>query len=87
MEKTCRRCGKPGQFYPERRVARLKPRATVRLRIYDVIERAISEGCEYGGRRATKHNDHPTPAEVAEECRRAVINALDEVIDFDSEGR
>lgn len=55
----------------------------MRAKDYDVLTRAIEEGCSYGVRRAYKHNDAPSQEEIAAAVETAVISAICEVFEFD----
>lgn len=61
---------------------RSAPRTTARVRLYAVVERAVAEGVTYGWRRAHKHTDAPSADTIQEEIGRAVMGAIDEVIDW-----
>lgn len=52
------------------------------LKTYYIIERAVSEGIEYGLRRAYKHVDNPDRDQITMEIEQAVMQSLDEVVDF-----
>lgn len=54
----------------------------VRANLYAVVERAVDEGVSCGVRYAWKHRDGRPPEGLEEEIRRAVMNALSEVIDW-----
>ena len=61
--------------------------ARVRVKAYDVVQRAVEEGARYAANRAFKHTDRPTPENIADVCEREVMNALCEVLEFgDDEG-
>lgn len=64
--------------------ADIRPAATVRVRVYDVVSRAVEEGVAAGIRRAHKHTDAPTAADVHDEVERAVMLALGEVLDWEA---
>ena len=53
-----------------------------RVRLYEVVARAVEEGAEYGVQRAYKYTADPTREQIAEDVSTAVISALCEVIDF-----
>lgn len=57
----------------------------VRVRAYAVITDAVERACAYGVERAHKHTDTPSRTAIAEECERAVMSALVEVLDFGDE--
>jgi hypothetical protein len=58
--------------------------AQVRVRLYALVERAVSEGIAYGYRRAHKHVDDPTEATIKAEILEGVMHALTEVIAFEA---
>lgn len=55
----------------------------IRFKTYWIIQRAVEEGIAYGLNRAHKHEDNPTKDKIAIEIERAVMLALDEIIDFE----
>ena len=55
----------------------------IKLKTYTIIERAVEEGSAYGLNRAHKHTDEPSRDHMATEIERAVMESLNEVIDFD----
>jgi len=59
--------------------------ATVQVRAYDVLCRAVEEGIGYGWNRAHKHVDKPTPEAIRSAIEDAVMNALSEVLSFHEE--
>lgn len=64
---------------------RLSIRADVRLRAYDLLERALEEGVAYGWRRAHKHEDNPSAEHIQEQIHNACLNALCEIMNFGDE--
>ena len=58
----------------------------VRLKAYPVIREAISSGIAFGIRRAYKHTDTPGHDVLQEQIEQEIMNALEEVIDFDKSG-
>jgi len=56
----------------------------IKLKTYTIIERAIEEGIAYGIKHAYKHHDEPRQDHLATEIERAVMEALDEVVDFEA---
>lgn len=57
---------------------------TLKLRVYEVVSRAVDEGISYGLNRAYKYADNPTREDFEERIRDAVMSALCDVVDFDS---
>jgi hypothetical protein len=57
-------------------------KAEIRLKAYPVIQRAIETGTRLGWRRAHKHTDTPTEEAVFDAIETAIMNELDEVLDF-----
>ena len=55
---------------------------TIKINLYQVISRAVSEGLAYGVRRAFKYSDTPTPEALTESMENEVMNSLYEVIKF-----
>lgn len=55
----------------------------IRFKTYWIIQRAVEEGIAYGLQRAYKHTDNPDNNHIALEIERAVMSALDEIIDFE----
>ena len=60
-------------------LVKLKPK----FKAYDLIARAVSDGVGYGLNRAFKYSDTPSRESLEEHVERAVMNSLDEVIDFE----
>ena len=54
----------------------------LRLKLYTVISRAVSEGVAYGVNRAFHYSDAPSTDAIAEHVEREVMNSLDEVIEY-----
>jgi len=61
-------------------------RAALRLRGYGVVVAAVESGAMLGWRRAHKHSDVPTDDFAAETVARSVMEALDEVVDWERTG-
>jgi hypothetical protein len=59
----------------------------MRVRTYDVFQRAVEEGIEWGWRRAHKHTDSPSEDTIKDEILQGVLNAVCEYFDFDDEAR
>jgi len=53
------------------------------IKVYQLIDRAVEEGVSCGIRRAYKHHDDPSQDVLQQEIERAVMETLDEVIDFE----
>lgn len=64
-----------------------KPRfdREVRVKAYDLLEKAVEEGLAWGWQRAHKHTDTPTRDHVVENMEREIMNAIHEVFDFGDE--
>jgi len=58
----------------------------IRFKTYNLIERAIEEGLEYGYHRAHKHTDNPNEHALIHEMQLAIMLELSEIIDFNEEG-
>ena len=56
----------------------------MKFKAYQLIERAIEEGVNYGYARAHKHTDTPTEATLKSLITEAVMSELCEIIDFDT---
>lgn len=61
-------------------------RGVIRVRVYDLLFDAVSEGIEYGWRRAHKHTDEPSDIDIKEHIAQAVIGSIGERFYFDDEG-
>lgn len=61
-----------------------KVQEVVRVRAYLVIARAVEEGIRFGVGRAFKHTARPSREAIEENVEREVMNALSEVLDYDS---
>ena len=57
-------------------------KAELRIKSYPIISRAIEEGIELGWNRSHKHTDTPDPETVKDAIGRAIMERLDEVVDF-----
>jgi len=57
----------------------------MRIKAYNILERAIEEGIAYGYRRAHKHTDNPTEEQIKQAMIDGVINEICEVIDFETD--
>ena len=56
----------------------------MKFKAYNLIERAIEEGVNYGYARAHKHTDTPTEALLKGEIVNAITNELCEILDFEN---
>lgn len=56
---------------------------TPALRAYRILSDAIESGITLGYRRAHKHTEAPHEEAIVEQIRQAVLDALDEVVDFE----
>jgi hypothetical protein len=54
----------------------------MRVRVYDVLDRAVEEGVAYGWRRAHKHSEKPDEDHAMEALRQAVMSSICEVFEF-----
>lgn len=57
----------------------------MRVRVYEVLVRAIDEGVSTGMHRAHKHTDTPTREAIEDAVSNAVVDAICEVFSFDDE--
>jgi hypothetical protein len=57
----------------------------MKVKVYNVVSRAVEEGINHGYRRAHKHTDNPGLAAIKDAIYNEVMNALCDVIDFDEE--
>lgn len=57
----------------------------MRFKAYAIVARAVEEGVRAGWLRAHKHVDDPAPHTIEQSIETAVLNALCEVLEFDSE--
>ena len=53
-----------------------------KVKLYNIISRAVEEGVAYGVNRSFKYSDNPLKEALQENVERQVMNALSEVIDF-----
>lgn len=69
----------------------MKKRVTVRMRTYDLLRRAVEEGCAYASNRFSKHLDGDMTIDdldrdaLAVCFEEAVMNELSETVDFETE--
>ena len=52
------------------------------LKTYDIIQKAVEEGLEFGWNRAHKHEDLPCKEVIMEHLVQNIMDSLDEIIDF-----
>lgn len=88
--RTCGECGVdslPGEgiHSPGCRAGKIGIGTPVRFNAYEIISRAVEEGVAYGYRRAHKHTDKPTEAQMTTEIENAVMNSLSEVLIYGPE--
>lgn len=50
---------------------------------YNLLDRCIEDGIDYGYTRAHKHNDTPDPIWIKEQIHQAVMNEISEWFDFE----
>lgn len=55
----------------------------VRVRVYEVVCRAVEEGIRLGITRAHKHTDEPSRDAIQENIEREVMTSLCEVLAFE----
>ena len=66
--------------------ARSRPVAGgLRVRVYEVLHRAIEEGLDYGWMRAHKHTDHPDEATIKDQILQGILNEVCEYFEFDED--
>ena len=57
----------------------------MKVKSYEILDRAIDEGISAGLLRAHKHTQNPTNAHIASEIHEAVMLNISEVFHFDDE--
>lgn len=57
--------------------------ASIRIRAYDVISRAVEEGIARGWNRAHKHSDSPSPETIRIAIEEEVMLEISDVVDFE----
>ena len=57
---------------------------SIRVRAYEVMQRAVEEGFAQGYRRAFKHTDTPPPDVIEEQVVSAIMGCIWEVFSFDT---
>jgi len=55
----------------------------MKVKTYDILERAVEEGIRSGYRRAFKHTENPLEEELKESIRAAVMLRISEDFTFD----
>lgn len=60
----------------------MKIKATVKLRAYEVISRAVESGVNWGWQHAHKHDDGPSEDTIKSRIVDDVMSELCELIDF-----
>ena len=63
-----------------------KPRVGMRLRAYEVVDRAVERGVEWGWTQAHKFEKKPDEALLKDQIQAHVMLELHEIIDFEDEG-
>ena len=58
-------------------------RPKIKLRAYNLIERAVEEGVRWGWQHAHKHTDKPTLSVAEEQIVNDVMQQLSEIMEFD----
>ena len=53
-----------------------------KVKLYNIISRAVEEGVAYGVKRSFKYSDTPSQETLEGNIEREVLNSLSEVIDF-----
>jgi hypothetical protein len=61
------------------------PKVKPKVKAHVIIARAVEEGVRYGYKRAHRHSDAPSEEALCAQIEAAVVNALDEVLDFSDE--
>lgn len=54
----------------------------IKIKLYDLIERAVQDGIASGWHRAHKHTDNPTEHEIKKQIERGIMGELSDYIDF-----
>jgi hypothetical protein len=60
----------------------VKIKATVKIKAYNIISRAVEEGIDFGYRRAHKYTNTPSEDTIKDELEREIMNSLCEVLEF-----
>ncbi len=58
---------------------------SIKFKTYNLIEKAIEEGIEYGWRKSHKYEDTPPDEHLKQQLLQAIMVSLDEIIDFNDE--
>lgn len=66
-------------------LAKRKPpvRGGIRVKAYDVLQRAVEDGLNYGWRRAHKHTDTPHEEATKDALFNGVMDEIASYFDFD----
>lgn len=64
-------------------MAKVKPKATIKIKTYHIISEAVDAGIGYGWNRAHKHTDNPDENYIKERIYDAIMSGLCDIIDFD----
>ena len=59
-----------------------EPSGGMKLRVYEVVHRAVEAGVAYGVQRAYKYEDEPSRGSIEDQVAAAVMLELHEIIDF-----
>lgn len=59
--------------------------STMKPKFFNLLEKAIEEGIDYGWRRAHKHSDSPSEGVIKEEISNAIFSSLHDYFTFDEE--
>jgi len=60
-----------------------KPASGMKLRVYEVVHRAVDAGVAYGMQRAYKYEAKPSRQSLEDQVAAAVMLELHEIIDFE----
>lgn len=58
----------------------------MKVRTYSVIDRAVTDGINYGWNRAHKYTDSPSEDEIKQQMMIAVMHEMCEWFDFETGG-
>jgi hypothetical protein len=64
-------------------MSNVKIDANVHLDVFSILARCVSEGVQYGMRRAYKYSDEPTREVMEDEIERAVVANLCDILIFE----
>jgi len=71
-----------GQTAATRRALK-EPSSGMKLRVYEVVHRAVDAGVTYGVQRAYKYEAKPSRQSIEDQVAAAVMLELHEIIDFE----